>query len=51
MEKLARRFAILTLTMAVFALMVSALVTQPQRSQSGTVHCPLTASVSCLAAL
>lgn|GEM_PF-5918264 len=51
MEKLARRFAILTLTMAIFALIVSALVKQPPRSQIGSLRCPLTTSVSCLAAL
>lgn len=51
MEKLARRLTILTLTMAIFALMVSALVKQPQRSQVGSVRCPLTTSVSCLVAL
>lgn len=51
MGKLARRFAILTLTMAIFALIVSALVKHPQRNQIGSLHCPLATSVSCLAAL
>ncbi|MBO3759581.1 hypothetical protein [Ciceribacter sp. L1K22] len=51
MGKIARRLTILTLTMTIFAFTVSALVNRETRGLSAAVHCPLTSSLSCLAAL
>jgi hypothetical protein len=49
MEKLARRFAIITLTMTVFALMTTALVTHPDRRAASdqTAYCTLAGSNVC----
>lgn len=51
MEKLARRFAIITLTMTIFAFTVSALVLQQRREAGAIAPCPSAAAINCLAAL